>query len=1014
MRSRGEGGPSAESEQLTKLTLGLRGRLRDYACRLEAVVGGAEGVSFTGEVDVNSGLGDFLKKTLSQAAQDAAIADVFPELKLPLLELSYNSASAALLLRLSKFEIALPTGWPITKLDLDFAFGRLTAKNAEEGKPASSLYIAGIRALTRERLELGRLSGSDIAAKLLGDLGISHLGVYYATEKVAESVALFDGDGPGSAFAKGFSFSARFGTKDSYTDIALPPPDGQAAPPLPPPETTRARTEPGSGAERGAAAEQPATSTAVGLGGGDNRLRKWIEVQKTFGPLELRRIGGEWHDGKLGFLLDAGVELLGLKVALAGLRVSVAPAKLTSLKLEDLEFGLDGLEIGFKGGPISISGAFLKTPDGGFAGTALIRAEMFAIAAMGAYSQTTAGNPSLFIYGAYVGVIGGPPCFVVQGLAAGFGYNRGLTVPPVEEVHKFPLVSLVMSAGGSASPRTGSGSGGSSSMLAQLSGPDHFPVREGQYWLAAGIKFTSFKLIDAFALLTVQFGVRFELALLGVATMQQPPKVGGVEPEPFALVELALSVRFAPDDGLFAARAVLTSNSYLFDPQCKLTGGFAFCIWFKPTDPKFPDHSGDFVLTLGGYHPRFQVPDHYPRVPRVGFNWQRPDLGVTIKGESYFALTPSCMMAGCRLSAIYSSGDFRAWFEANADFLMAWAPFHYEADIGLWIGASYTTRVGEITSVISFQIGASLSIWGPEFAGIAYVDLGIAAFTVHIGAENVSRTPVPITWDKFCGRFIPHVDDKAAPLSVTVIGGLLREDKKEGQKEGQIFVNPSELGLSIETYIPVTKLQFNDKALDYSGTQIDGKPIKTSFGIRPLAVTAIDSELRIRFEKDGKAYPPESQPNPLECQPIIKGLPEALWSPKKAPSAEEPIRADVISNALSGVRLFIAQQRGPKNAEASPGIVDVSSATAKHAPLTLDHAKDKDKSFSEFGKILHDNSAQRTNLVAALQALKFDLAPETMDHEQLADRAEKEDLLTAVPAFVALGQLPPLPEEKRA
>jgi hypothetical protein len=996
-----------QSGQSTELTLALRGRFREYACRLQAVVGSAEGVTFTGEVDVKSGLGDFLKKTLPQAAQDGAVAEAFPELSLPSLKLRYSSRTAAMLLRLSKLEITLPREAPIGKLDLDFAFGRIAGKDGANG----SRYVAGIRVLTRARIELAKIGGSDIAAKLLGDLGVSHLGVYYASEKLAERVALFDDDAPGQAFAKGFSFSARFGTKESYTDIALPPRDGQAAPLLPPP-TPRVPAGPRSGSDAGPPAAQPATPTAVVPAGGDNRLRKWIEVQKTFGPLELRRIGGEWHDGKLGFLLDAGVELLGLKVALAGLRVSVAPARLANLKVEDLEFGLDGLEIGFKGGPISISGAFLKTPDGGFAGTALIRAEMFAIAAMGAYAQTPPPNrdPSLFIYGAYIGVIGGPPCFVVQGLAAGFGYNRGLTVPPVEEVHKFPLVSLVMSsAGGSASPTPATGSGGgSASLLGQLSG-NHFPVLQGQYWLAAGIKFTSFKLIDAFALLTVQFGVRFELALLGVATMQQPPKVEGVPTKPFVMVELALSVRFAPDDGLFAARAVLTSNSYLFDTRCKLTGGFAFCIWFKPTDPKFldhSDHSGDFVLTLGGYHPRFQVPDHYPRVPRVGFNWQLPDQGVTVKGEGYFALTPSCLMAGCRLTAIYHSGDFAAWFEANADFLMAWAPFHYEADIGIWIGASYTARVGEITEVISFQLGASLSIWGPEFAGIAYIDLGIAAFTVHIGADT-SRTPEPLKWHEFCGRFIPHVDKNAAPLSVTVTGGLLREDKKEGQKEGQIFVNPSELGLSIETYIPVTKVQFNDQLLDYYGKQIDGKPIQTNFGIRPLAETAIESELKIRFRRD-------QTPHRLKAEPVTKGLPEALWSPKKAPSEEEPIKANVIGNALSGVRLFVEQQREPRIAEAAPGIVDVSRATTKHPPLSLKHASiDDQKSPSEFGKILRGNRAERTNLVTALKALGFDLAPDAIDHEQLAERAEQEDLLTAVPVFVALGQLPPLSEEKR-
>ena len=49
-RSHDDDGPSVQSGQSTELTLALRGRFREYACRLQAVVGSAEGVTFTGEV----------------------------------------------------------------------------------------------------------------------------------------------------------------------------------------------------------------------------------------------------------------------------------------------------------------------------------------------------------------------------------------------------------------------------------------------------------------------------------------------------------------------------------------------------------------------------------------------------------------------------------------------------------------------------------------------------------------------------------------------------------------------------------------------------------------------------------------------------------------------------------------------------------------------------------------------------------------------------------------------------
>jgi hypothetical protein len=429
-----------------------------------------------------------------------------------------------------------------------------------------------------------------------------------------------------------------------------------------------------------------------------------------------------------------------------------------------------------------------------------------------------------------------------------------------------------------------------------------------------------------------------------------------------------------------------------------LTGGFAFCIWFTPTNPAFADHAGDFVLTFGGYHPRFKPPAHYPQVPRIGFNWQLPDQGVTIKGECYFALTPSCIMAGCRLTAIYRSGDFAAWFEAYADFLMAWAPFHYEADIGIFIGASFTLRVGEIASTISFQIGASLSIWGPEFAGEAYIDLGIAAFTVQIGAANVPRTPPPLKWKEFNGRFIPQIDNKPAPLNITITGGLLREDKDNRL----FFVNPSELSLTVDAYIPVTKLLIGTVPL------APGKEsLETKFGIRPLAEEAIDSELVVWFRKDGKGAAIA-----MQSRAVTKGLPEALWSQLPAPSSSgnRPIEAKVIANALSGVRLSAPVPPSPKEAKATRQVLAVQKGTTAPPGVDPVHARPDDRktALERLGRLLIGNSGVRNEALAALKTLGFDLSPEAIDLEQTARCVAQSDVLSAPPLFVALGQLPPL------
>ena len=67
---------------------------------------------------------------------------------------------------------------------------------------------------------------------------------------------------------------------------------------------------------------------------------------------------------------------------------------------------------------------------------------------------------------------------------------------------------------------------------------------------------------------------------------------------------MALRTVVSPSVGEFSARgAARARDSYMLDPDCRLTGGFAFCVWFEPHDD-----AGDFVVTLGGYHPAFTVP----------------------------------------------------------------------------------------------------------------------------------------------------------------------------------------------------------------------------------------------------------------------------------------------------------------------------------------------------------------------------------------------------------------------
>ena len=64
-----------------------------------------------------------------------------------------------------------------------------------------------------------------------------------------------------------------------------------------------------------------------------------------------------------------------------------------------------------------------------YSGAAMLQLPKIGIAALGSYARLN-GSPSLFIYGVLDAALGGFPFFFIEGLAAGFGYNRGFIAAP--------------------------------------------------------------------------------------------------------------------------------------------------------------------------------------------------------------------------------------------------------------------------------------------------------------------------------------------------------------------------------------------------------------------------------------------------------------------------------------------------------------------------------------------------------------------------------------------------------
>jgi hypothetical protein len=647
------------------------------------------------------------------------------------------------------------------------------------------------------------------------------------------------------------------------------------------------------------------TTTTAPVTSSDNA--QWFQLQKAFGPVFFQKVGVKYQDEVVWFLLTASLSAAGLTLTLDGLGVG------STVKSFDPQFDLRGVGVQYKGGgEVEVGGALLRTRRARadkpgesydeYDGAAFVKAGQLKLSALGSYAELD-GHPSLFVYAVLDYPIGGPSFFFVTGLAAGFGYNRLLVVPAIEQVAQFPLVADAIS--GAAMPAN------VSDKVAGLQ--RYIPPSAGDYFLAIGIKFTSFKLIDSFALLTVSFGTQFEVNLLGLSTLIVPTPVPGEPPvTPLAEVQLAVRATFNPSQGFLGVAAQLTSNSFLLSRACRLTGGFAFYSWFDGP------HKGDFVLTLGGYHPDYKVPSHYPTVPRLGFNW-RVDSQLTIKGGMYYALTAAALMAGGSLQATWDSGDLKAHFTAGADFIIYWKPYHYDAKMSVDIGVSYTYNLfGRHT--LNADVGADLHIWGPEFAGTAHVKLSIISFDISFG-DGSSKKLRPIEWNAFQESFLPKGKDGGLAIcTASVADGLLSAPPPAGDEgtaatEGGTsdgtdagqgddikvdwYINPKSFLLVTNSVIPSKEAYKGNLVNPEVKTAADLGGANKAVGVAPVALTAADfsSSHTVSFGRQNEEGGFDDVGPDFDLTPVLKDVPVALWGETLTPSLNGPA---FVKGALAG------------------------------------------------------------------------------------------------------------------
>ncbi|WP_406276776.1 hypothetical protein OH799_06615 [Nocardia sp. NBC_00881] len=446
---------------------------------------------------------------------------------------------------------------------------------------------------------------------------------------------------------------------------------------------------------------------------------------------------------------------------------------------------------------------------------------------MGAYVvPESAAEPSFFGYagiGADPGI--GIPLLRLTGVSAGLGWNSRMRLPEISELGDFPFLKALDDPGG-----IGAVNEDPVQILKSLTvGEDAWVTpRDDELWVAVGLGFTIAELIKGRAMAVVQTGQDLAIALLGTAKADLP-KEGSRK---YARIGADLRAVLKPGQGELAFDAQLTDDSFVLDPNCRLRGGVALRAWFGNSP-----HAGDFVYTVGGYHPNYRAPDRYPVVPRLGFDWDLTG-NVTISGSAYLAITPAAAMAGGALAVRFHSGVVRAWCTAEVNALVKWKPFYVDVGLKVSIGVSASVKIVFVRITITVEVGVGLNIWGPPTGGEAQVKLWFISFTIGFGSARASTDKV-LDWPGFAAMLPPATNNvRALPGS-----GLLVE-KHPGTQRGEDYWEVSANGFtfSTDTTVPVSKLYLGDAtAAAEAGAALD---------IRPMGRRGLTSNQRVSLTRD--------------------------------------------------------------------------------------------------------------------------------------------------------------------
>lgn len=235
--------------------------------------------------------------------------------------------------------------------------------------------------------------------------------------------------------------------------------------------------------------------------------------------------------------------------------------------------------------------------------------------------------------------------------------------------------------------------------------------------------------------------------------------------------------------------------------QWTLTGGMALRARWSG--------DGDFVLSAGGFHPRYTPPPSFPKLAPLALAIGNPGSSVSARFSSYLAVTTNTLQLGGKVEVHAKAGKFTADGSLSLDVLVQLDPFGFEADLNLLIAVRWSGH-------LLLGVAASLYLRGPgQWHVRGHAKVEVLFFSAEVNFESrFGRAPTPVTpaaqpvldlvRDALAQHGAWQVTDTAALPTITVRPGAAAEG---------LLVSPSSRIVARQRVAPLGGLH-----LDHFGT----------------------------------------------------------------------------------------------------------------------------------------------------------------------------------------------------